>query len=174
LACSALVIEKEPTAAGATMNLRLGLDNLPIYGRDNEITALHKAVERVNRRSVPEVIFFAGGSGNEKTLLGNVLNAGQENCFFVAGHCDKNARQPYSAFVDALSDLCEKVASSKDAYEYKLSLLESLGDEEPSCAMLCRELRAYWALRQRDVDRFTTRTSLLTVSRFLFVHCYVR
>jgi predicted ATPase len=112
------------------MKHQLKYDNLPLKGRDTEIEALRSALQRVKQHQKPEVVFIGGSSGSGKTTLANTLKREASDCYFVTGKFDAFTVAPYSAFVDALSDLCDQVAKSPDLEVVKETLCEALGEEE--------------------------------------------
>lgn len=109
---------------------QLNFDSLPLYGRAAEIDALRRAADRVQRLNQPEVFFINGSSGSGKTSLANMLDDESWNRYFVSGKFDSFSRSPYSAIVDALSDLCDQVVASDDVDKVREKLCEALGGED--------------------------------------------
>lgn len=108
---------------------QLKYDGLSLHGRSAEVEALRRAADRVERLEHPEVFFINGHSGSGKTSLANVLNDESLNRYFVSGKFDSFSHAPYSAFVDALSELCDQVAASDDVDKVREHLCQALGGE---------------------------------------------
>jgi AAA ATPase domain len=89
-------------------------NNHDIYGRDEERRVLESAYERMRSESKSEVILLEGESGTGKTFLVEKFQHSVE-CHFIAGRFDRAvSRIPFSAFIAALSDLCDLLIQEKN------------------------------------------------------------
>ena len=91
-----------------------------LYGREEEITALEAALERVSQGAT-EMVLVSGTAGVGKTaLVGEIhRSVAQKNGFFISGKFDQLRHNiPYSALIQALRGLIREVsAESKSGME---------------------------------------------------------
>ncbi len=83
-----------------------------LYGRENEITDLEAALERVSQGST-EMVLVSGSAGVGKTVLVGEIqrSVAQKNGFFISGKFDQLRHNiPYSALVQALRGLIREVS----------------------------------------------------------------
>ena len=102
-----------------------------LYGRENEITALEAALERVSQGAT-EMVLISGSAGVGKTaLVGEIYKSVvQKNGFFISGKFDQLRHNiPYSALVQALRGLIREVsAEDKSGMErWKSRIRAALG-----------------------------------------------
>ncbi len=84
-----------------------------LYGREDEITALEAALERVSQ-GVTEMVLISGSAGVGKTaLVGEIHRSGaQKNGFFISGKFDQLRHNiPYSALIQALRGLIREISA---------------------------------------------------------------
>jgi ABC-type glutathione transport system ATPase component len=100
-------------SSNTTSAVKLNFDNISFHGCASQTDTLRRSLSRVERLEGPEIFFINGPSGCGKTPVAEVLrneedeNNSQRKRFFASGKFDSLASRPYSAFVDAFSDLCE-------------------------------------------------------------------
>ena len=85
---------------------------LGLYGREDEITALEAALERVSQGAT-EMVLISGSAGVGKTaLVGEIYKSvAQKNGFFISGKFDQLRNNiPYSALIQALRGLIREVS----------------------------------------------------------------
>ena len=83
-----------------------------LYGREEEITALEAALERVSQGAT-EMVLISGSAGVGKTaLVGEIhRSVAQKNGFFISGKFDQLRHNiPYSALIQALRGLIREVS----------------------------------------------------------------
>ena len=83
-----------------------------LYGREDEITALEVALERVSQGAT-EMVLVSGSAGVGKTaLVGEIYKSvAQKNGFFISGKFDQLRNNiPYSALIQALRGLIREVS----------------------------------------------------------------
>ena len=83
-----------------------------LYGREDEITALEAALERVSQGAT-EMMLVSGSAGVGKTaLVGEIhRSVAQKNGFFLFGKFDQLRHNiPYSALIQALRELIREVS----------------------------------------------------------------
>ena len=83
-----------------------------LYGREDEITALEGALERVSQGAT-EMVLVSGSAGVGKTaLVGEIYKSvAQKNGFFISGKFDQLRNNiPYSALIQALRGLIREVS----------------------------------------------------------------
>ena len=83
-----------------------------LYGREDEITALEAALERVSQGAT-EMMLVSGSAGVGKTaLVGEIYKSvAQKNGFFISGKFDQLRNNiPYSALIQALRGLIREVS----------------------------------------------------------------
>ena len=102
-----------------------------LYGRENEITALEAALERVSQGAT-EMVLVSGSAGVGKTaLVGEIYKSVvQKNGFFISGKFDQLRHNiPYSALIQALRGLIREVsAEDKSGMErWKSRIRAALG-----------------------------------------------
>ncbi len=82
-----------------------------LYGREDEITALEDALERVSQGAT-EMMLISGSAGVGKTaLVGEIhRSVAQKNGFFISGKFDQLRHNiPYSALIQALRGLTREI-----------------------------------------------------------------
>ncbi len=102
-----------------------------LYGRDDEITALLTAFERVSRGST-ELMLVAGYSGIGKTSLVQEVHKPivEKRGYFIAGKFDQFQRNiPYSGVVNAFKELVQQLLTESDIQltQWKERILTALG-----------------------------------------------
>ena len=102
-----------------------------LYGREDEITALEAALERVSQGAT-EMVLVSGTAGVGKTaLVGEIHRSiAQKNGFFISGKFDQLRHNiPYSALIQALRGLIREVsAEGKSGMErWKSRIRAALG-----------------------------------------------
>ena len=83
-----------------------------LYGREDEITALEAALERVSQGAT-EMVLVSGSVGVGKTaLVGEIhRSVAQKNGFFISGKFDQLRHNiPYSALIQALRGLIREIS----------------------------------------------------------------
>ena len=83
-----------------------------LYGREDEITALEAALERVSQGAT-EMVLISGSAGVGKTaLVGEIHRSiAQKNGFFISGKFDQLRHNiPYSALIQALRGLIREIS----------------------------------------------------------------
>jgi predicted ATPase/signal transduction histidine kinase len=103
-----------------------------LYGRDEEVAALLRAVERVACTGAPELILVSGYSGIGKSVLVHELHEPvvREHGFFIAGKFDRYKRGvPYSTIVRAFHELVLEILAESDERiaAWRQRLLDALG-----------------------------------------------
>ena len=84
-----------------------------LYGREDEITALEAALERVSQGAT-EIVLISGSAGVGKTaLVGEIHRSiAQKNGFFISGKFDQLRHNiPYSALIQALRGLIREISA---------------------------------------------------------------
>ena len=84
-----------------------------LYGREDEITALEAALERVSQGAT-EMVLVSGSAGVGKTaLVGEIHRSiAQKNGFFISGKFDQLRHNiPYSALIQALLGLIREISA---------------------------------------------------------------
>ena len=105
---------------GSLSDFPLGRQDVPkemqvapgLYGREDEITALEAALERVSQGAT-EMVLVSGSAGVGKTaLVGEIHRSiAQKNGFFISGKFDQLRHNiPYSALIQALRGLIREVS----------------------------------------------------------------
>ena len=105
---------------GSLSDFPLGRQDVPkelqvapgLYGREDEITALEDALERVSQGAT-EIVLVSGSAGVGKTaLVGEIHRSiAQKNGFFISGKFDQLRNNiPYSALIQALRGLIREVS----------------------------------------------------------------
>ena len=102
-----------------------------LYGREDEITALEAALERVSQGGT-EIVLVSGSAGVGKTaLVGEIhRSVAQKNGFFLSGKFDQLRHNiPYSALIQALRGLIREVSvANKSGMErWKSRIRAALG-----------------------------------------------
>ena len=124
---------------GSLSDFPLGRHDMPkelqiapgLYGREDEITALEAALERVSQGAT-EMVLVSGPAGVGKTaLVGEIHRSiAQKNDFFISGKFDQLRHNiPYSALIQALRGLIREVsAEGKSGMErWKSRIWAALG-----------------------------------------------
>ena len=105
---------------GNVSDFSLGRQDVPkelqiapgLYGREEEITALEAALERVSQGAT-EIVLISGSAGVGKTALVGEIHSSiaQKNGFFISGKFDQLRHNiPYSALIQALRELIREVS----------------------------------------------------------------
>ena len=84
-----------------------------LYGREDEITALEAALERVSQGAT-EMVLVSGTAGVGKTALVGEIHQSlpKKNGFFISGKFDQLRHNiPYSALIQALRGLIREVSA---------------------------------------------------------------
>ena len=106
---------------GSLSDFSLGRQDVPeelqiapgLYGREDEITALEAALERVSQGAT-EMVLVSGSAGVGKTaLVGEIHRSiAQKNGFFISGKFDQLRHNiPYSALIQALLGLIREISA---------------------------------------------------------------
>ncbi len=103
-----------------------------LYGRDNEVTQLLTAFERVSQGE-SQIILVSGYSGIGKSSLINEVHKPivRQRGYFIAGKFDQFKRNiPYAALIQALEDLIQQLLSeSQERLAYwQAEILTALGE----------------------------------------------
>ena len=120
LAADLLVCVEQLEKQGSLSDFPLGRQDVPkelqiapgLYGREDEITALEAALERVSQGAT-EMVLVSGSAGVGKTaLVGEIHRSiAQKNGFFISGKFDQLRHNiPYSALIQALRGLIREVS----------------------------------------------------------------
>ena len=102
-----------------------------LYGREDEITTLEAALERVSQGGT-EMVLVSGSAGVGKTVLVGEIHrsVAQKNGFFISGKFDQLRHNiPYSALIQALRGLIREIsAEDKSGMErWKSRIRAALG-----------------------------------------------
>ena len=100
-----------------------------LYGREEEITALEAALERVSQGAT-EMVLVSGTAGVGKTALVGELHRSvvQKNGFFISGKFDQLRQNiPYSALIQALRGLIREVSAESKSERWKSRIRAALG-----------------------------------------------
>jgi predicted ATPase/two-component sensor histidine kinase/PAS domain-containing protein len=102
-----------------------------LYGRTNDIVALITTFERISSGH-GEVLLVPGSSGVGKTALVQELRKPiqDRNGFFIKGKFDQYRQNiPYSAFRQALAELCRELQSGnvQQCSKFKADILQAMG-----------------------------------------------
>ena len=124
---------------GSLSDFPLGRQDVPkelqiapgLYGREEEITTLEAALERVSQGGT-EMVLVSGSAGVGKTVLVGEIHrsVAQKNGFFISGKFDQLRHNiPYSALIQALRELIREVsAEDKSGMErWKSRIRTALG-----------------------------------------------
>ena len=124
---------------GSLSDFPLGRHDMPkelqiapgLYGREDEITALEDALERVSQGAT-EMMLVSGTAGVGKTaLVGEIHRSiAQKNGFFLSGKFDQLRHNiPYSALIQALRGLIREVSAEGQSgmERWKSRILAALG-----------------------------------------------
>jgi len=103
-----------------------------LYGRENEVTKLLAAYERISNGNA-ELMLVAGFSGIGKTAIVNEVHKPiiKKRGYFIKGKFDQfNRNIPFDAFVQAFRDLMQQLLSENDAQlqNWKNKILSALRD----------------------------------------------
>ena len=139
LAADLLACVEQLENQGSQSDFPLGRQDVPkelqvapgLYGREDEITALEAALERVSQGAT-EMVLVSGSAGVGKTaLVGEIHRSiAQKNGFFISGKFDQLRHNiPYSALIQALRGLIREVSvEEKSGRErWKSRILAALG-----------------------------------------------
>jgi histidine kinase len=118
---------------------KLNLSNLPLFGREQELSVLEAAWSRTLEGS-SESVFVEGSIGSGKTALVTEFvrrlesscpedfDLGNRRIFFCSGKCEQaKPQEPYHALRQALTDLCEAILNSTAKDGICKRLRESIG-----------------------------------------------
>ena len=120
LAADLLACVEQLENQGSLSDFLLGRQDVPkelqiapgLYGREDEITALEAALERVSQGAT-EMMLVSGSAGVGKTaLVGEIYKSvAQKNGFFISGKFDQLRNNiPYSALIQTLRGLIREVS----------------------------------------------------------------
>ena len=120
LAADLLTCLEQLENQGSLSDFPLGRQDVPkelqiapgLYGREDEITALEAALERVSQGAT-EMMLVSGSAGVGKTaLVGEIYKSvAQKNGFFISGKFDQLRNNiPYSALIQALRGLIREIS----------------------------------------------------------------
>ena len=139
LAADLLACVEQLENQGSLPDFPLGRHDVPkelqiapgLYGREDEITALEAALERVSQGAT-EMVLISGTAGVGKTVLVGEIHrsVAQKNGFFISGKFDQLRHNiPYSALIQALRGLIREVsAEGKSGMErWKSRIRAALG-----------------------------------------------
>lgn len=136
--------EVEDYEAGGRPQQMTTLDfaSLAVHGRNTEVSLCEEAIERVKNGAF-EMIFAHGPSGCGKSRLIEVtMNPSPSSDFmFVSGKYDqlRETAQPYSALVEAFTQLCNCILRREDSVTIAAKLHKNLGK---SCRSLLKVIPA--------------------------------
>ena len=110
---------------GSLSNIPLGRHDIPkelqiapgLYGREDEITALEGALERVSQGAT-EMVLVSGSAGVGKTaLVGEIhRSVAQKKSYLISGKFDQLRHNiPYSALIQALRGLIREISVANKA-----------------------------------------------------------
>ncbi len=152
LAADLLACVEQLENQGSLSDFPLGRQDVPkelqiapgLYGREDEITALEAALERVSQGAT-EMMLVSGSAGVGKTaLVGEIYKSvAQKNGFFISGKFDQLRHNvPYSALIQALRELIREVsAEGKSGMErWKSRIRAALGPNGQLVAQVIPEL----------------------------------
>ena len=139
LAADLLACVEQLENQGSLSDFPLGRHDMPkelqiapgLYGREDEITALEAALERVSQGAT-EMVLISGSAGVGKTaLVGEIYKSiAQKNGFFISGKFDQLRHNiPYSALIQALRGLIREisVANKSGMERWKSRIRAALG-----------------------------------------------
>ncbi len=139
LAADLLTCLEQLENQGSLSDFPLGRQDVPkelqvapgLYGREDEITALEAALERVSQGAA-EMVLVSGSAGVGKTaLVGEIhRSVAQKNGFFISGKFDQLRHNiPYSALIQALRGLIREVSAEGQSgrERWKSRILAALG-----------------------------------------------
>ena len=123
LAADLLACVEQLEKQGSLSDFPLGRHDVPkelqiapgLYGREDEITALEAALERVSQGAT-EMVLISGSAGVGKTaLVGEIHRSiAQKNGFFLSGKFDQLRHNiPYSALIQALRGLIREISVAR-------------------------------------------------------------
>ena len=121
LAADLLACVEQLENQGILSDFPLGRHDIPeelqiaqgLYGREDEITALEAALDRVSQGAT-EMVLVSGSAGVGKTALVGEIHRSvvQKNGFFISGKFDQLRHNiPYSALIQALRGLIREVSA---------------------------------------------------------------
>ena len=119
------------------------LSTVGVVGREDQIFLLREAYDAVCI-GPSKVVSVHGISGSGKSRLVETLRDPVSNAggYFCSGKFDALQKSdPYSAIVQALSDLCDLIAASDQLNEMRASINDALGDEIEVLCQLISHLR---------------------------------
>ncbi|KAI2505353.1 hypothetical protein MHU86_9059 [Fragilaria crotonensis] len=105
-----------------------------LWGRTEESSQLLDAFVATTKAKSSKVVFVHGASGSGKTALVESLRekiCNGDSAYFCAGKFFQNpgVHTPYSAFMDALSDLCDLICQSSDFDEDRTRIQQAMGPD---------------------------------------------
>ena len=125
-------------------SVKLDFKNVKLHGRDKEIKTLREVYNRALLRNNPnskepkEVVFVYGYSGVGKSALVETLR--DVGAIMVAGKFDQKIRsEPFSAIVEALSELCDYILAydSNKLSDLRVKLKEKFSKKEGELKAVC-------------------------------------
>jgi predicted ATPase len=125
-------------------SVKLDFKNVKLHGRDKEIKTLREVYNRAllrinpNSKEPKEVVFVYGYSGVGKSALVETLR--DVGAIMVAGKFDQKIRsEPFSAIVEALSELCDYILAydSNKLSDLRVKLKEKFSKKEGELKAVC-------------------------------------
>jgi predicted ATPase len=125
---------------------KLSVAESRIYGREHELALLENAYQRIcDPGHDSEVVFVKGFTGTGKSALveslRNPVQVRDEEPYYVYGKFDLQAKnEPFSALVNAFTDICEAILQSDELDEMKDAITEALGNDSKGMTSLISNL----------------------------------
>jgi predicted ATPase len=180
--------------------VRLGDTGGKLYGRSQELGLLKDVLKRVveeeeeedqddttaTKSSIKhEIVLVSGVSGAGKSTLVRTFRDGvrqynEQSAFFVEGKFDQNqdTGRPYSALVDAVTQLCHLIRESDYFEEIRESVKTSLSGEisvllnlVPAIKVITKGLTLKYGETERASNNFAFKLFMSTFRSFLKVVC---
>jgi len=125
---------------------KLSVAESRIYGREHELALLENAYQRIcDPGHDSEVVFVKGFTGTGKSALveslRNPVQVRDEEPYYVYGKFDLQAKnEPFSALVNAFTEICEAILQSDELDEMKDAITEALGNDSKGMTSLISNL----------------------------------